>query len=152
RPAAELNARPLAEIVHPDDLPDLERAFREAQETGEAHNVLFRVRCRPPLPALPPRVGEGGVGGADATPLPEAERHVQADVMTRYAGAAPLHFRCSLVDVSDRVRAERELRRRTEELSAANERLVRSNQDLERLKESYRDRYNEAPVMYFSLD
>jgi PAS domain S-box-containing protein len=144
RPVAELNARPLAEVVHPDDLPDLERAFREAQETGEAHNVTFRVRCR--------QARGDGHTNPDATPTPERERHVQADVMTRYAGDAPLHFRCYFVDVTDRVRAEHELRRRTEELSAANERLVRSNQDLERLKESYRDRYNETPVMYFSLD
>jgi PAS domain S-box-containing protein len=146
RPVTELNARPLAEIVHPEDLPPLHRAFREALETGEAHNVTFRVRCRPG-----PSSGDGPEK-PDATPLPERERHLQMDVMTRYADDVPLHFRCFLVEVTDRVRAERELRRRTEELSAANERLVRSNQDLERLKESYRERYNEAPVMYFSLD
>ena len=146
RSMADLNARPLSEFVHPDDMPQLHRAFREAFEAGEAHNVTFRIRCRAS------RREASGADRLDDTPLPEHERHVQMDVMTRYAENSPLHFRCFLVDVTDRVRAERELRRRSKELSGANERLVRINQDLERLKESYRDRYNEAPVMYFSLD
>src|SRR5262249_6627989 len=81
------------------------------------------------------------------------ERHALIDVLTHYTDeGAPLHFRCHFIDITDRVRAEQELRRRTEELSQSNERLVRINQDLERLKESYRDLYQKAPAMYFSLD
>jgi PAS domain S-box-containing protein len=38
------------------------------------------------------------------------------------------------------------------ERSLANARLQRINRDLERLKESYRDLYHNAPGMYFSLD
>jgi PAS domain S-box-containing protein len=56
------------------------------------------------------------------------------------------------VDVTARVLTDMELRRRTEELSQANERLRRINRDLERLKEGYRDLYHHSPVMYFSLD
>jgi PAS domain S-box-containing protein len=147
RPIAELNARPLAEVVHPDDLPTLRRGFQEANETGEAHNITFRLRCRPAdqAPDATPDL-------ADAPEPPVHERHVQMDVVTRYADDTPLHFRCFLVDVTDRVTTEHELRRRTEELSQTNARLVRINQDLERLKESYRDLYHNAPVMYFSLD
>jgi PAS domain S-box-containing protein len=140
RPLPELNARPFADAVHPDDLPALRRALQEALETGEAHNVAFRVLVRVPPPG-------------DAADPPPAERHVQADVLTRYGDEGePLHLRCHLVDVTDRVRAEESLRRRTEELLTANESLRRTNADLERLKESYSDLYHNAPVMYFSLD
>ena len=45
-----------------------------------------------------------------------------------------------------------ELRRRTQELSQANVRLRQINTDLQRLKESYRDLYHYAPVLYFGLD
>jgi PAS domain S-box-containing protein len=142
---ADLNARPLFEVVHPADVPALRRAFQEALEIGEAHNVTFRAHCRPMPPA-----------GADPRepqePAALRERHLQMDVVTRYAEGAPPHFRCFLIDTTDRVRAEQELRRRGEELAQSNERLLRSNQDLERLKESYRDLYHNAPVMYFSLD
>ncbi len=146
---ADLNARPLLEYVHPDDAAELTKVFQEALETGEAHNITFRLLTR--------KEGEAAAGAAPrprpGSPADAVERHVQMDVMTRYGeDNTPQHFRCHLLDVSDRVRAERALVRRTEELSQTNERLRRINEDLQRLKESYRDLYHNAPVMYFSLD
>jgi PAS domain S-box-containing protein len=136
--AGEINARPFAEVIHPEDMPTVERGFREALDSGEVHNVGFR---------LVPRGGNT----SDSNGL--EERYVTMDVVTRLSEEGkPLHFRCFLVDVGDRERAERELRRRTQELVQTNDRLRRTNQDLERLKESYRDLYHLAPVMYFSLD
>jgi PAS domain S-box-containing protein len=130
---ADLNGRPLAEIVHKEDMPLVQQVFQEALETGEAHNITLRIL---------PRTQENA-----------EERHVAMDVLTRYTDdGAVLHFRCYFVDISDRIRAEQEARRRTEELSATNDRLRKINQDLERLKESYRDLYHRAPVMFFSLD
>jgi signal transduction histidine kinase/CheY-like chemotaxis protein len=132
----ELNGRPFLEVVHPADLPGVERHFQEALDTGEAHNVGFRI-----VPRVLPASGAG------------PEYHVTMDVLTRYTDdGKALHLRCFFVDTTARVRAEQEARRRTEELSHANERLRGINQDLERLKESYRDLYHNAPVMYFSLD
>src|SRR5262249_35740115 len=55
-------------------------------------------------------------------------------------------------DVTERVATENELRRRTREVTDANTRLRKINDDLQRLKESYRDLYHQAPVLYFSLD
>src|SRR5205823_189113 len=73
-------------------------------------------------------------------------------ILTRYTEAGePLHLRCHLLDVTQRVLTERELRRRTLELSQANEGLTKANQELELHKQTLRDLYNEAPVMYFSL-
>jgi PAS domain S-box-containing protein len=136
RTLAELNARPFTEVVHPEDVPTVRRALNEALEAGEVHNLTFRILARPsPIQSEP------------------VVHHVQLDVMAQYADEnRPLHLRCHVVDISDRVRAEEALRRRTEELLAANEQLRRINTDLERLKESYRDLYHHAPVMYFSLD
>jgi PAS domain S-box-containing protein len=78
---------------------------------------------------------------------------VQVDVMTSYSEAGlPQHLRCHFIDVTDRVLTENELRRRTRELSEANDLLRQANSDLQRLKESYRDLYHQAPIHYFSLD
>ncbi len=126
----ELVARSFLDFVHPDDVPVLAQALREALEVGEGHNITFR---------LLPRAG--------------GERHVQLDVLTRYTDESrPLHLRCHFADVTRRVLTERDLLLRTRQLSEANEQLRRSNRDLETLKESYRDLYHRAPVMYFSLD
>ncbi|MCI0458658.1 MAG: ATP-binding protein [Gemmataceae bacterium] len=145
--AADLNGRRFAEIVNREDREILRRAFTEALQVGEAHNILFRVRCRIPSEEGPEQLGE------NPSPTAERERHVQMDVMTRQGeDGAPLHFRCFLVDVTERVRAEQALRHRTDELIETNEQLVRINEDLERLKESYRDLYQRAPALYFSLN
>jgi PAS domain S-box-containing protein len=128
RTMADLVARPFLDVVHPDDAPALAQALREVLKEGEGHNITFRV-------------------------LRHAEHHLQMDVMTCYTDAGtPLHLRCHILDVTDRVRTERELLRRTEEVSQANDLLRQINTDLQRLKESYRDLYHHAPVMYFSLD
>jgi PAS domain S-box-containing protein len=75
------------------------------------------------------------------------------DVMTAYnESGAPLHLRCHFLDVTERIQTERELLRITREVSEANARLRKTNEDLERLKESYRDLYHYAPVLYFNLD
>jgi PAS domain S-box-containing protein len=126
----ELNARSLFEVVHPEDVVSLKAALEKALKTGEGHDI----RCRLLL-----RNGQ--------------EKHVQVDVLTRYvAEDKPLHLRCHFIDITERVQTDRELRLRTDQLAQANERLQRINAELERLKESYRDLYHNAPVLYFSLD
>jgi PAS domain S-box-containing protein len=126
----ELIARPFLGVVHEEDAPGLERNLQEALRDGEGHNIMFRVR------------------------MPDGrERHVQTDVMTCYTDTGdPLHLRCHFIDITDHVLTERELHRRTAELSEANARLRTTNEELQRLKESYRDLYHHAPVLYFSLD
>jgi PAS domain S-box-containing protein len=155
---ADFNARPFFDRVHPEDVALLTRTFQEALETGEGHNIIFRMLVRQEEAKRPCESGSGQevpVPGKARTnvPAPAEERHVQMDVMTRYDDdGSALHLRCHLLDITDRVHAERALRRQTKELSLTNERLLRINQDLQRLKESYRDLYHQAPVMYFSLD
>jgi PAS domain S-box-containing protein len=130
RTISELNARSFFECVHPDDTATVRAALDKALRIGEGHDLRCRIRLRS---------GE--------------ERHAQLDVLTRYVGEGkPLHVRCHFLDISERVHTDQALRTQTEELFQANERLQRINQELERLKESYRDLYHNAPVLYFSLD
>jgi PAS domain S-box-containing protein len=133
----ELMGRPFLELVCPDDAPALAETLNDALEDGEAHDISFRVL----------------VPDEDGDTASRQERNLQMDVMTAYGAAGePLHLRCHFVDVTDRVRTEAELRRRTQELSEVNARLRTINIDLQRLKESYSDLYHQAPVLYFSLD
>jgi PAS domain S-box-containing protein len=127
---AELNGRSILELIHRDDVPAVKEAFERALKSGEGHSIEFRLLLR----------------GSD-------HRNVQVDVLTRYTpDGRPLHFRCHFLDITERIRSNTELRVRTDQLLQANEQLRRINRDLERLKESYRDLYHNAPVMYFSLD
>jgi PAS domain S-box-containing protein len=112
----QLNGRSFLETVHPEDSADLQRALQETLETGEGHNLTFRVLTR--------------FG---------AERFLQMDVLTRYTQeSTPLHLRCHFLDVTERVRTERELRRlatalhaKAEELEQANTQLRRINRELD---------------------
>jgi PAS domain S-box-containing protein len=152
----DLIARPFLDVVHPNDIPFLRQTLHEALKDGEAHDVTFRI-------LVPESQGTGDTGQGTAetcsavpcplSTVPSKERFLQMDVMTCYTEAGdPLHLRCHFLDVTNRVATESELRRRTEELSQANARLRQINDDLQRLKESYRDLYHQAPVLYFSLD
>ncbi|MGF1582339.1 MAG: ATP-binding protein [Gemmataceae bacterium] len=147
----ELNGRPFAEIIHPEDVGTFRRSFQGALQTGEAHNVCFRIGIRH-VEDTGQTTQSGRALQRQISPVP-LQRWVQVDMLTRYNELGmPLHTRCYLVDITDRVQAEQELRRRTSELSQTNNRLRQINADLQRLKESYRDLYHNAPVMYFSLD
>jgi PAS domain S-box-containing protein len=111
-----LNGRSFFEMVHADDVPELNRVLQEALETGEGHNITFRIRARS-----------------------GAERHVQMDVLTRYSPQnVPLHLRCFFLDITHRVQTDRELRRlagalhdKAEELQQANTQLRRINRELD---------------------
>jgi PAS domain S-box-containing protein len=137
RDMPDLNARPFLDVVHPDDREPVGRAFQDTLRDGEGHNITFRVLARPP----------------QAPDGPPEEHHLQMDLLTRYTNdGAPLHLRCHLLDITEKIRTEQELRTRGKELAEANERLRHINSDLQCLKEGYRDLYDRAPVMYFNLD
>ncbi len=145
KPIVDLVARSFLDVVHPEDAPALQASLQESLKDGEGHDITFRVLT----PGKPGR--KRSLRGDSGLSL--VESHLLMDVMTCYSEAgAPLNLRCHLLDVTERVLTERELRRRTEELSQANEHLREINRDIQRLKESYRDLYHHAPVLYFSLD
>lgn len=56
---------------------------------GQTHWLLFLFRCKPPIPALPPPIGEGRFGffardAIDALPLPETDRTALWPLYDRY--------------------------------------------------------------------
>lgn len=135
-----LLGRNFLDVVHPADTPAVRAALQESFRIGESHNVVFLIRDHPYCE--PEEEG----------PTPD-RRYLQMSVLAYFdPEGKPIQLRCHFVDVSDRVIAEQALRRRTEELVQVNHRLRKINHDLERLKESYRDLYHYAPMMYFSVD
>jgi PAS domain S-box-containing protein len=96
--------------IHPDDRALAEEEFRQAGEHGERYDLVLRLRGRS-----------------------QQWHYVRISCQARYeADGRVHHIRCNLRDVTDGVRAEHELRRRTEKLLAANEELRRANQELAR--------------------
>jgi PAS domain S-box-containing protein len=126
----QLQGKSFLEIIHPDDSERAREELKNALDKGEAHGLIFRIKtAQGKLKAI-----EMNVGARYGTDL------------------AVTHLRCHIADVTSKVRAERELRLRTRELEQANEQLRTINRELEELKDRYRDLYQNAPAMYFSLD
>jgi PAS domain S-box-containing protein len=126
----ELRQKSFLEFLHPDDRPRAEETFGQALARGEALGLVVRVRS-----------AHGKT------------RAIEVNVGARYGANQKItHLRCHLTDVSEKVRAERELRLRTRELTQVNEQLRKINRELEELKDRYSDLYEHAPTMYFSLD
>jgi PAS domain S-box-containing protein len=125
-----LQSKSFLELVHPDDQPRVKEQVGAALEKGEAHGLIVRIRT-----------AQG------------KHKAVEISISARYnAEMAVTHLRCHLTDVTDKIKAERELRLRTSELIKVNEQLRQINRELEELKDRYRDLYQNAPAMYYSLD
>ena len=126
----ELREKSFLEIVHPDDRQRAEETLRQALVRGEALGLVVRVQTA---------MGK--------------TRAIEVNVGTRYGTNQKVsHLRCHLSDVTEKVRAEREVRLRSVELTQVNEQLRRINRELEELKNRYSDLYENAPAMYFSVD
>jgi PAS domain S-box-containing protein len=127
---SQLREKSFLEIIHPDDYSRAQDELKSALTKGEAHGLIFRIKT--------------AHGKAKA---------IEMNVGARYGpDMAVTHLRCHITDVTAKIRAERELRLRTRELEQVNEQLRTINRELEELKERYRDLYQNAPAMYFSLD
>jgi PAS domain S-box-containing protein len=104
----QLRQRSFLEFLHPDDRALAEDEFRQAVERGERHDFVLRI---------PNRSGQ--------------MHYVRVYTQARYNHDGTInHIRCYLKDVTDRIHAEQELRRRTEQLTAANEQLRQINRKL----------------------
>jgi len=126
----QLRQMSFLDIVHPDDRHEAEESFRQALARGEALGRVVRVRT-----------ARG------------QSRAIELNIGARYGtNQQPTHLRCHLADVTEKVRADRQLRLRTRELTQVNDQLRRINHELQELKDRYTDLYENAPAMYFSLD
>ncbi|MFO0909179.1 MAG: ATP-binding protein [Isosphaeraceae bacterium] len=103
----DLRSRSFTEFLHPDDQALAEDEFRKAIELGERHDFVLRF------------------------PGASQMRYVRVFSQGRYNPDGSInHVRCYLKDVTERIQAEQELRRRTDQLTAANEQLRQMNQKL----------------------
>ncbi|AGA27168.1 sensor histidine kinase [Singulisphaera acidiphila] len=126
----QLREMSFLEIVHPDDYERARDELRAAISKGEVHGLVLRIKT--------------------ARGKPKA---IEMNVGARYGPDLTVsHLRCHITDVTAKIRAERELRLRTRELTQVNEQLRHINRELEELKDRYSDLYQNAPAMYFSLD
>ncbi len=123
----EFKGGSLYSLVHPEDVNDVDRAFLAAS----LNKARFQARCRIALTAA-------------------QHRHVLLKVrpLTDATGRV-VRYLVRVADATGQARVEQNFKK---QMSLAQERLVQLEQDLARLKESYRDLYHNAPVMYFSLD
>lgn len=132
-----LQEKSFLEIVHPDDRELARAQLFSAIERGEAHGLIYRIRT--------------ASGETKAIEVNVGVRY-EPETMAR-------HLRCHITDVTAKLKADRDLRRRTKQLMKANQSLVRANavlirmnRELGELKDRYGDLYQNAPVMYFSID
>jgi PAS domain S-box-containing protein len=108
RPPEELLHQSVLQYVHQDDRALAEEEFRQVCEHGERNDIVLRLR------------GSSGTW-----------HYMRIYAQARYDASGTLdHLRCNLRDVTDRVRAEQELSRRTEKLIHANEQLRTINRML----------------------
>jgi PAS domain S-box-containing protein len=129
-PLPRLREMSFLEIVHPDDYPRAREQLQTALAKGEIHGLILRVKT-----------ARG------------KQKAIEMNVSARYGpDMAITHLRCHVTDVTAKIRADRELKLRTRELTQVNEQLRQINRELEELKDQYRDLYQNAPAMYFSLD
>ncbi|MFI5458132.1 MAG: PAS domain S-box protein [Isosphaerales bacterium] len=126
----ELRQKSFLDVLHPDDRDRARGTFGQALVRGEALGLVVRMRSAQGKTYM-----------------------VEVNVGARYGTNQKVtHLRCHLTDVSQKVRAERELRLRTRELTRVNEQLRKINRELGELKDRYTDLYENAPAMYLSLD
>jgi PAS domain S-box-containing protein len=126
----ELRKKSFLDIIHPDDRNLAFEQLHGALVKGEAHGLIYRIKT--------------------AKGQPKA---IEVNVGVRYGpDMTATHLRCHVTDVTAKVRASRELKRRTRELTLLNEQLRKTNRELQELKDRYSDLYQNAPAMYFSLD
>jgi PAS domain S-box-containing protein len=158
RPRA-LRGRRLVDLLHPDDHAVFLRALRQARDTSRVQTLS----CRFVVPVATASQAYARTTFRTDTQLvapvdPVSVRHVRLRVLPVGAvGDGPPHFICRFVDLTGSARhrqalARDELARARHEAERRHERLRRVSADLARLKESYRELYHNAPVMYFSLD
>jgi two-component system, NtrC family, sensor kinase len=104
----QLREQSLLPYLHQDDRLLAEDEMRQAAEQGERHDFVLRLRS-----------GSG------------RWHYMRIYTQARYEPNGRInHIRCSLKDVTERIQAEQELRRRTEQLTDANERLRQINRKL----------------------
>ena len=128
--------RPVFQMVHPEDVSALDKAFAAAGATKKVQQVQCRFLV------------------ADQPVVPGSFVYVHVAIFARIDPAGDVsRFHCRFIDLTAvMMQKELELQTLREEVGSVTKRLRLFDQDLARLKLSYRELYQNAPVMYFSMD
>ena len=153
---AQPAGKPVFQVVHPEDVPAVDKAFTQARAEKKPQQVLCRFLI-------------GDQSGSNQTPKPDSIRsdtkllppltpssflYVRLDIWAkRDRHGKIVRYVCRFVDMTPLIlQKELEFQVARKLLGRAKKRLRTTGQDLHRLKLSYRELYQNAPVMYFSLD
>lgn len=143
---------PFLNRLHPEDAPAVENAFAASRQDADVHTAL----CRIMIPA-PAGIDQPSPDSDTALlPLKDASAflHLRIDIWAKKNRAGKVvRFDCRFVDLTPLVLPrDVQLQTTRHDLKTAREQLQTVNDDLSRLKHSYRELYQNAPVMYFSMD
>ena len=126
----QLRAMSFLDVVHPEHRDLARSQLLGAAGKGEALGLIYRIVT--------------GAGEA---------RAAEVNVSARYGSDLRISYlRCHLTDVTDKLKASKELRKRTRELAATVDQFRQTNRQLVELRDRFSDLYQNAPAMYFSLD
>ncbi len=150
---AHLVGKPILDLLHPEDAPAVDKAFTQARAVKKVQQVLCRFLAMP-RPG-PQRNGKKSLD-SDTLLLQESASvvHIRLDIWARRDRAGKVkRFDCRLVDLTPTMAPkERELQTARKVVEKLKKHSHAATQDLARLKLSYRELYQNAPVMYFSMD
>ncbi len=153
--AANFVGKPVYHLLHPEDVPALDQAFAKAGTTRQVQLVLCRFLVSDQS-GLPSKLAKRALrSDTKLLPLLDAASFVYVRVemwAKRDRAGVVRRFVCRFVDLTAAVLSrEQELHLLRKGLTKVKKRLRTVGQDLARLKLSYRELYQNAPVMYFSV-
>ena len=151
-----LVGKPVFSLLHPEDVSAVDQAFTQAKGVRAVQHVLcrFLVADQPP-PRKRPRKKSLHSDTKLLPPLTATSFvYVRLDIWAKLDRTGKVgRFVCRCVDLTPIILAkELEMHTARKELRSVKRRMHRVDDDLSRLKLSYRELYQNAPVMYFSLD
>ena len=153
---ANFAGKPVHHLLHPEDVPALDRAFAQARTTRRVQSVLCRFLAIDQS-GQPPKLAKKALR-SDTKLLPPlvaaSFMYVRLEIWAkRNRGGRVRRYVCRFTDLTALVlNREHELHLTRKELARVKKRLRNVGQDLARLKLSYRELYQNAPVMYFSVN
>jgi PAS domain S-box-containing protein len=153
----QLVGKPVFSLLHPEDIAAVDQVFAAALATRYVHRVTCRFRVADQA-AEPTKVKKKTALRSDTKLLPPLDPtsfvYVRFDICAKRGRDGKVsRFVCRFVDLTPQVlQSHGDAHRARKELARARKRIHAVGQDLTRLKLSYRELYQHAPVMYFSLD
>lgn len=146
--------QPILRLVHPEDIPALDQAFTQARQTNKIQFALCRLHVRDPKRDDVELKTKGDDTALLPVWNPASMRYARVEVWAKLDKAGKVvRYDCRFTDLTPHIAPrERSLRTARRHLTSTKKRWAALNQDLTRLKLSYRELYQHAPVMYFSLD